>query len=149
MAFTQYSRRRPAMSAAAELARRTYRNILHRRDNPKGVYTKADPGHAPAQELRAADDPVQPELELEHLLEPAEVEATIDLCLHEVLEVFFDREREHRLRERRAGRHGTRRLLRGPLLNPGHAIEAMWFIMDIGRRRKDRALIEKATDIAL
>jgi N-acylglucosamine 2-epimerase len=37
----------------------------------------------------------------------------------------------------------------GRLLNPGHAIEAMWFIMDIARRRNDQALIEKAVDIVL
>jgi N-acylglucosamine 2-epimerase len=37
----------------------------------------------------------------------------------------------------------------GRLLNPGHAIEAMWFIMDLGKRLGDQALIEKAVDIAL
>jgi N-acylglucosamine 2-epimerase len=37
----------------------------------------------------------------------------------------------------------------GRLLNPGHAIEAMWFIMDLGKRLGDQALIDKAVDIAL
>jgi N-acylglucosamine 2-epimerase len=37
----------------------------------------------------------------------------------------------------------------GRLLNPGHGIEAMWFIMDIGQRRGDQALIDRATDTVL
>jgi N-acylglucosamine 2-epimerase len=37
----------------------------------------------------------------------------------------------------------------GRLLNPGHAIEAMWFIMDIAQRRGDTALIHQAIDVTL
>ena len=35
------------------------------------------------------------------------------------------------------------------MVNPGHVIEAMWFIMDIGKRTNDQALIERACDIML
>jgi len=34
----------------------------------------------------------------------------------------------------------------GRLLNPGHAIECMWFVMHEARRRNDRRLWERATD---
>ena len=37
----------------------------------------------------------------------------------------------------------------GRLINPGHGIEAMWFIMDIAKRRKDKTLIDKAADVVL
>src|SRR5690625_4653357 len=37
----------------------------------------------------------------------------------------------------------------GRLLNPGHVLEAMWFMMDLGHRRGDDALITKAVDISL
>ena len=37
----------------------------------------------------------------------------------------------------------------GRLLNPGHGIEAMWFMMDIGQRRQDTALINRAIDTTL
>lgn len=37
----------------------------------------------------------------------------------------------------------------GRLLNPGHAIEAMWFIMDLGKRLKKPEIIEKANSIML
>lgn len=34
-------------------------------------------------------------------------------------------------------------------MTPGHAIEAMWFIMDLGKRLNRPELIEKAKDITL
>ena len=34
-------------------------------------------------------------------------------------------------------------------MNPGHSLEAMWFIMNLGVRLDDRALIDKAVRIAL
>lgn len=37
----------------------------------------------------------------------------------------------------------------GRTLNPGHAIEAMWFIMDLGKRLGRQDLIEKAAEIAI
>ena len=37
----------------------------------------------------------------------------------------------------------------GRLLNPGHGIEAMWFIMDIGIKRNEQALVQQTTDIIL
>jgi N-acylglucosamine 2-epimerase len=37
----------------------------------------------------------------------------------------------------------------GRTLSPGHAIEAMWFIMDLGKRLDDPSLIEKACGIML
>ena len=39
--------------------------------------------------------------------------------------------------------------IEGRLLNPGHAIEAMWFIMDLGKRFNDQSLIKKACSIML
>ena len=37
----------------------------------------------------------------------------------------------------------------GRLINPGHGIEAMWFIMDIANRRQDTATINQAVDVVL
>ena len=37
----------------------------------------------------------------------------------------------------------------GRLITPGHGIEAMWFVIDIARRRGDQDLIGKAVDIVL
>jgi N-acylglucosamine 2-epimerase len=147
MAFAQYSVA-ARDDAAAALARRTYRNILRRQDNPKGAYNKAYPGTRPLKNFALPMILFNLSLELEHLLAPAEVEATIDLCLHEVMDVFCDRQ-QNIIYENIAPSGARVDSFEGRTLNPGHAIEAMWFIMDIGRRRKDQALIEQATDIAL
>ena len=37
----------------------------------------------------------------------------------------------------------------GRLVNPGHAIEAMWFMMDLGKRLNRPELIEKAVETTL
>jgi len=37
----------------------------------------------------------------------------------------------------------------GRLMNPGHALEAMWFIMDLGVRLNRPELIEKAVETTL
>ena len=37
----------------------------------------------------------------------------------------------------------------GRKVNPGHDLEAMWFLMNLGIRRKDKALIDKAVEISL
>jgi N-acylglucosamine 2-epimerase len=37
----------------------------------------------------------------------------------------------------------------GRLINPGHGIEAMWFIMDIAQRRNDTKTIHQAIDVIL
>ena len=39
--------------------------------------------------------------------------------------------------------------LEGREINPGHDLEALWFMMNLGIRRGDKALIEKCVEIAL
>ena len=35
----------------------------------------------------------------------------------------------------------------GTTVNPGHAIESMWFVLHLARRRKDRGMVETAADL--
>ena len=87
-------------------------------------------------------------LELETLLDKNEINEITDNCIHEVMDVFLDKDRkliyENVLPD---GSHAD--CFDGRLINPGHGIEAMWFIMDIGRKRKDRELMEKAANTVL
>ncbi len=147
MAFSQY-----ALAAgdepARELALRTYQNILRRKDNPKGKYNKAVPGARPLKSLALPMILANLTLELEWMLPAERLDETIEMCLGEVWGLFLDRERmllfEHVAPD---GSHPD--CFDGRLINPGHSIEAMWFLMDIGRRRGDRALIERAVDVVL
>ncbi|MFH5833666.1 AGE family epimerase/isomerase [Halalkalibaculum sp. DA3122] len=133
---------------AREIAVQTYQNILRRQDNPKGQYEKSVPGTRPLKGFALPMILSVLTLEMEEALDTGEVEKTLDRCIHEVMEVFWDSDkkiiREHVLQD-----GSWSDSYEGRLVNPGHGIEAMWFIMEIGRRRKDQSLIERATDRTL
>ncbi|MDD3386037.1 MAG: AGE family epimerase/isomerase [Bacteroidales bacterium] len=133
---------------SAEMAVRTFRNILRRSDNPKGKYSKAYPGTRPLKSFALPMILCNLALELEPLLEKTLVEETIDQCIHEVMEVFFDPE-SGLIREQVHPDGSFSDSFEGRLLNPGHAIEAMWFIMDLAGRNNNTPLINRAVDIAL
>ena len=132
----------------AEIAKRTFDIVLSKVDNPKGRWSKAAPG---ARELKSFALPMilcNVALEIEPLLDKDFLDRTIATCVHEVMDVFY--RPELGLIVEHLGIDGQLvDCMDGRLLNPGHAIEAMWFIMDLGKRLGDKALIEKAVQIAL
>jgi N-acylglucosamine 2-epimerase len=133
---------------AADLALRTYRNILRRQDNPKGQYNKRVPGTRPMKGFALPMILCNLALELEDVLPADEVAQTIDSGVHEVMDVFLDPVRML-IYENVAPDGSHIDSFDGRLLNPGHGIEAMWFIMDIAQRRGDQELIERAIDTVL
>lgn len=132
----------------AEIAKKTFDIVLSKVDNPKGRWNKAAQG---ARALKTFDLPMilcNVALEIEHLLEPSFLQTTIDTCLHEVLEVFY--RPELGLIVEALGKDGELvDCLDGRKMNPGHAIEACWFVMDLGKRLNRPELIEQAVQIAL
>ncbi len=130
---------------ARDVALRTYRNILARRENPKGIYNKIVPGTRP---MKSFDLPMilsNLVLELEWLLDPDEIQRVVASCIDEIMNTFRDPQRgiiyEH------VALDGSRiDSFDGRLTCPGHGIEAMWFVMDIARRQNDRHLIEEAVE---
>ena len=131
-----------------DIARRTFDIVLSKAENPKGRWSKASPG---ARSLKSFALPMilcNVALEIEPLLEPAFLEQTIKTCVHEVMDVFY-RPELSLIVEHLGTNNELVDCMDGRLLNPGHAIEAMWFIMDLGKRMGDQALIDKAAEIAL
>lgn len=147
MAFSQY-----ALAAddeeARDIALRTYENILRRQDNPKGQYSKVVPGTRPLKSLALPMIMANLSLELDWLLDSEVLDETVDSCLRDVTTIFLDRERtllfEHVAPD---GSHPD--CFDGRLILPGHGIEAMWFIMDIARRRNDQQLVNTMVDVIL
>lgn len=133
---------------ARQLAARTYSNILGRKANPKGAYAKAVPGARPMVSLALPMILASVTQELEWLLDPGTIESTLDACVDEVFTPFLDEKRQV-LHEHAAPDGAKLDCFEGRLLNPGHCIEAMWFIMDIAERRGSRPLAEKAVEVAL
>lgn len=131
-----------------EIALKTFDIVLSKVDNPKGKWSKASPG---ARALKSFALPMilcNVALEIEPLLEKDFMEKTIETCIHEVMDVFY-RPELGLIVEHLGTNNELADCMDGRLLNPGHAIEAMWFIMDLGKRLNDQKLIEKAVDIAL
>ena len=147
MAFSQF-----ALAAddapARQLADRTYRNILRRQENPKGRFAKAVPGTRPMVSLALPMILANLTQELEWLLDPGTFNQAIDHCVAEVFTRFLDPERQV-LREQGAPDGQPLDCFEGRVLNPGHGIEAMWFMLDIAERRNDRARQEQAVDVIL
>ncbi len=132
----------------ADLALATFRNILARQENPKGKWSK---GIASTRSLKNFALPMilsNLALELEHLLDKGMVEKLLANCVHEVMDVFYDNA-SGLILENVDQRGHFSNSFEGRLLNPGHAIEAMWFITDIAVRNKDTMLIDKAKEIVL
>ncbi len=132
----------------ADIAKKTFDIVLSKADNPKGRWSKASPG---ARSLKSFSLPMilcNVALEIEPLLEKDFLDKTIETCVHEVMDVFY-RPELGLIVEHLGTDNQLVDCMNGRLLNPGHAIEAMWFIMDLGKRLGDQALIEKAVKIAL
>ena len=147
MGLAQYS-----MAAGDKKAERvaleTFYNILKKRGNPAGQYSKAYPGTRPLMSFAIPMILSNLVLELEPLLDEKLVERSIDDAIDNVMNIFYDKKTglvfEYVSPD---GSHSDS--YKGRLINPGHTIEAMWFMMDLFERRNDQKNIEKACDIAM
>ncbi len=132
----------------AQIARETFLNILLRKENPKGHYNKLYPGTRSLKNFSLPMILCNLSLEMESIVGSEFVDQFIPEVLHEVLDVFYQPEIGLIL-ENVADDGSFVDCFEGRLLNPGHAIEAMWFVMDLGVRLNDQSLIQKAIDITL
>ncbi len=126
-----------------QIVERTFENILARKDNWKGHYSKAYPGTRPLKNFSLPMILCNLSLEAEHILGHERVNEFIPAVINEVMEVFYQPELGVTLEN--VNPDGSfSDSFEGRLLNPGHTIEAMWFIMDLGQRLGDHELIKKA-----
>ena len=132
----------------AQIAKDTFYNILKRQHNPKGKYNKAYPGTRNLKNFALPMILSNLSLEMEHLLDKKTVDDLLKTVIHEVMEVFY--QQDSGLILENVNLDGSfSDSFDGRLMNPGHTIEAMWFMMDLGVRLKDQKLIEQSTEIAL
>ena len=130
------------------IAKETFNNILSRQDNPRGRYSKDYPGTRPLQSFALPMILSNLVLEMEMVLDEEVVESTIDRAIHAVMEVFYLADYDTIL-ENVTADGSFSHTYDGRLLNPGHVLEAMWFMMDLGVRRHDKELIDKAVQICI
>ena len=133
----------------ADIAKRTFDIILSKQDNPKGKWSKAYPGTRSLKNFALPMILCNLALEIEPLLDEAFIEKTMDTCIHEVMDVFLRSELGGIVVENVNADGSLSDTFEGRQLTPGHAIEAMWFIMDLGKRLNRPELIEKAVQTTL
>jgi N-acylglucosamine 2-epimerase len=147
MAFSQYAAA-SGQESAKEIALQAYQNVLRRQDHPKGKYAKAYPGTRPLKSLAVPMILANLTLEMSWLLPPAELDRVLAATVQEVMQDFRDPEQGY-LREA-VDLQGQRvDCYEGRLLNPGHGIEAMWFMMDIAQRQGNQELLLQATAVVI
>ena len=144
MAFAEYGRA-SGEGWATELAVRTFERILTRWENPKGRYNKLVPGARPLRSMVLPMITVNLAMELAGSVPDYPVAQVVreNLCL--IMDVFVDRGRklifEHVAPD---GSHPD--TFDGRLINPGHGIECMWFVMAAAEQYGETALIARAAD---
>ena len=151
MAFSQYALALPAsneQSQAKEIALQAYENVLRRKENPKGQYSKAYPGTRPLKALAVPMILANLSLEMDWLLAGDRLETVLKSTTDEVMQDFLDRDR-NLLYEHVSPAGEFIDCYEGRLINPGHGIEAMWFLMAIAERQNNPALIDQAASVIL
>ena len=149
MAFAQLAQATGKDEYAA-MAKDTFRRILERRSNPKGIWSKGVPGTRPMKDFALPMIICNMALEVESIIDDPELmERTIDECLHEVLDVFYQPDLGVMVENVSSLDGSLLDCFEGRRVNPGHDLEAMWFIENLGVRKGDTELIKKAVDISL
>lgn len=151
MAFSQYALAAgegEEQARAKEIALQAYHNVLRRQQNPKGKYNKAYPNTRPLKSLAVPMILANLSLEMDWLLAGDQLDAVLDQTQREVMGDFLDSDRllmyEH---VSPAGEPVD--CFEGRLINPGHGLEAMWFMLAIAERQNNLALSNQATDVML
>lgn len=147
MAFSQYALA-SGKESAKDIALQAYNNVLRRQENPKGKYNKAYPGTRTMKSLAVPMILANLSLEMAWLLENDTLEQVLDATVEEVMGDFLDKERGLMF-ENVAPDASHIDCFEGRLINPGHGIEAMWFMIDIAQRSGNKKLINQAVDVTL
>jgi N-acylglucosamine 2-epimerase len=144
LAFAEYGRA-AREDWATKLATRTFERILARFDNPKGKYNKIVPASRPMRSLALPMILLNLAMELRSAIPDLPATQVIEDNLRLVMSLFVDRKAklifEHVSPD---GSHPD--TFDGRLINPGHGIESMWFVMSAADELGDKAMIELAAD---
>ncbi|WP_186758230.1 AGE family epimerase/isomerase [Echinicola salinicaeni] len=147
MALSEYSRI-DKQEVYAKTTLEIFEAILRRQKNPKGKYNKRYPGTRDMKDFSLPMILCNLTLELEHLLDKSRVDLLARETVHQILNDFYDPE-FGLMRENVPVKGGFSDTYEGRLTNPGHALEAMWFVMDVAERFEDESLIDQVINIGM
>jgi N-acylglucosamine 2-epimerase len=131
-----------------DIATSTFQRILDRQDNPKKHFDKTHPKARKSQNFALPMIICNLAQELSHLLDSDLSETLTKDVEHKLMHTFYD-EKKGIIRENVSAEGEFMDTFEGRLINPGHAIEAMWFMMDQGYANGDMDLVREALDRGL
>lgn len=148
MGCAAYYRATGDESAKAE-AVRAFENYVQRERRPKGEWTKELPGKPATKNLGFYMMKANLYVVLEECLGDTSFKPDMLKTISTVLDEFWND--EYKVIFENVGLDGSFDLssMSGRHLNPGHAIEAMWFIMNAAAKNGDMALVNRAADVVL
>lgn len=133
---------------ARELAIQTYWRIQNRWDNPKGRFSKHFSQHRSLMALAPSMINIGMSRDIQRLFPHKEFDPIIEDSAAKIMNLHVDR--EHRTLFENVKPDGSHLdNMDGRLLSPGHALEAMWFVLEHARQHNDTELIQKAAQVAL
>ncbi len=132
---------------AKQKALHAFHRFMDRRVNPKGDYEKTT-GVRPLSNFGLTMMTAYLAFEMESIIGVEYAQTLYDHCIFEILERHYDKE-SGLIREFIHQDGGFLDTFEGRLINPGHGIEAIWFLMDIANKLDRQELIGQLVDICL
>ena len=126
----------------------TFKKITHRAAKPKDRWDKSYPDARPLKNLALPIILCNLYNELGDLVPEEEKEQRTHACVNEIFDLFWDEERGVIL-ENISPKGSFSDTFDGRLINPGHGLEAMWFIMDLGVQLDRNDWIDRSVEMAL
>lgn len=133
---------------SADIARQTFRNMIAKLDNPKGIYNKLVPDARPMKSLAFSMIMMSVPLELQGVVDDGLIWEHVDQAIDNLLNLHYDDELGI-IRENVAPDGSPIDCYEGRVINIGHGIECLWFVMDAAQRKNDTQLINQAIDIMI
>ena len=126
----------------------TFKKITHRAAKPKDLWDKSYPDARPLKNFALPMILCNLYNELGDLVPEEEKEQRTHACVNEIFDLFWDEERGVIL-ENISPKGSFSDTFDGRLINPGHGLEAMWFIMDLGVQLDRNDWIDRSVEMAL
>jgi N-acylglucosamine 2-epimerase len=126
----------------------TFKKITQRAAKPKDRWDKSYPDARPLKNFALPMILCNLYNELGDLVPEEEKEQRTHACVNEIFDLFWDEERGVIL-ENISPKGSFSDTFDGRLINPGHGLEAMWFIMDLGVQLYRNDWIDRSVEMAL
>jgi N-acylglucosamine 2-epimerase len=126
----------------------TFNRIIERKGNPKGQYNKVISKTRKLKNFALPMILANLSVEIEDVLDDGMLKQLRSECIDAVMNEFYNNEYGLILENINIDNTFSD-TLDGRLLNPGHSLEALWFIMDLAEKENDQKLLKKCGQIAL